>query len=495
MASVPISDEAPLSQTFLLNFYISFRRYPFSTILVLIVLRFLFRRYVSTLRKYPGPFLASGTRLYTLYITWRGRTHEDHIALHRKYGPIVRIQPNQLSFASPEAARQILAPGKGFHKTDFYWVFPPYGNPDIFTETREEVHAIKKRFVTQPYSLSSIQTLTPWIAQTITTLCRKLDRHAENKVGQPIDLGNFLHWFAFDVLGEVAFSKSFGFLDEEKDIEGAIQFIDTVQVYDGVVGQVPWLDYFLRRSPIWDYLPGVTPLGDNHITRTALRQMAARENGTAVIDRRDLLSQFFEAHEKDPEKFSKDSVFAVAHGAMFAGSDSTASTMQTFMWNVLNNKVVYEKLMKEILHADMAGRLSEIVEWKESQNSLPYFQACLKEAMRIGPAVGVAICRKVPGLGVEIDGEYVAGGTEVAVNAWVLHRDKEIFGEDADLYRPERWMVEEGNEKAEARVKRMERYMFQVSPINCCQISMLTCGTSSVEARMYALADILLFLR
>jgi len=460
MAKAAVADEAPLTQTLLINFYHLLRRWPTTVILCIIALRFLFRRYVSPLRRYPGPFLASGTRLYSLILTARGRTHEEHVALHRKYGPIVRIQPNQLSFSSPEAARQILSPGKGFHKTNFYWVFPPYGNPDVFTEIRENVHATKKRFVNQPYSLASFQALTPWIDKTIEILMNKLDSQVERAV-EVVDLGNFLHWFAFDVLGEMAFSSSFGFIEQEKDVDGAINFIDTVQQYDGIVGQIPFLDYFLRRSPFWDYLPFVTPLANNHVTRTALGQMAAREDGTAVVDRRDLLSQLFEAHEKDPEKFDKGSVFAVAHGAIFAGSDSTASTMQTFMWNVLNNKPVYEKLTEEILNADRNLQLGEIVAWEESQKCLPYFQACLKEAMRVGPAVGLAIYRKVPGLGADIDGVFVPGGTELAVNAHVLHKDKAIFGVDADVFRPERWLGKEGDEKSEARVKNMDRHMFQ----------------------------------
>ncbi|KAK5939217.1 hypothetical protein PMZ80_008520 [Knufia obscura] len=460
MAKAAVTDEAPLTQTLLVNFYVLLRQWPTTTILLLLALRFLIRRYLSPLRKYPGPFLASGTRLYSLILTARGRTHEDHVALHRKYGSIVRIQPNQLSFSSPEAARQILSPGKGFHKTNFYWVFPPYNNPDIFTEVRENVHATKKRFVNQPYSLASFQALAPWIDQTIKVLTRKLDFYAERST-KTIDLGNFLHWFAFDVLGEAAFSSSFGFVEQERDVDGAIKFIDTVQQYDGIVGQIPFLDYLLRRSPYWDYLPFVSPLTNNYITRTALGQMTAREDGTAVVGRRDLLSQLFEAHEKDPEKFDKGSVFAVAHGAIFAGSDSTASTMQTFMWNVLNNKAVYDKLTEEILAADRNGDLGEIVTWEESQKCLPYFQACLKEAMRVGPAVGLAIYRKVPGAGTEIDGVFVPGGTELAVNAHVLHKDQAIFGQDADVFRPERWLVKEGDEKGEARIKAMDRHMFQ----------------------------------
>lgn len=451
----------PVTQTFLVAFWHLLRRYPLSTILILIVVRFLFRRYFTPLCKYPGPFFASGTRLHSLYTVWKGKTHDEHINLHDKYGPIVRIQPNQLSFSSPEAARQVLSPGKGFHKTDFYWVFPPYGNPDIFTEIRENVHAQKKRYANVPYSLASFQALTPWIEKTIDVLCDKLDLFASGS--KVVDLGRYLQYAAFDSLGEVAFSTNFGFLDNGVDVNGSIELIDNVQLYDGIVGQIPFLDYLLRRNPLWKYLPWVTPLDKNHITLTALGQLSARKNGTSIVDRRDLLSQLLEAHEKEPEKFSEMTVFAIAHGAIFAGSDSTSSTMTSFIWNVLDTPSAHERLVEEILSADAADELSEVVAWEEAQTRLPYFQACLKEAMRINPAVGVPIYRKVPPTGADIDGVFVPGGTEIAVHAWVLHRDRTIFGEDAEIFRPERWLASEGDEKDVDRVKRMERYMFQVS--------------------------------
>lgn len=461
MAKTTSSSNAPITQTFFVTVWHLLRRYPVQTIVILIVIRFLYRRYFSPLRRYPGPFLASGSRLYALYTTWKGQTHDEQIKLHQRYGPIVRIKPNQLSFSSPEAARQVLAPGKGYSKTDFYWVFPPYNNPDIFTEIREEVHAQKKRFTNVPYSLASFQALTPWINKTVNVFCDKLDLFSQTS--QKMDLGKYLQYAAFDSLGEVAFSTNFGFLDNGVDVNGAIELIDSVQLYDGIVGQVPFLDYLLRRSPLWDYLPWTTPLGNNHITRTALGQLAARKDGTAIVDRRDLLSQLLEGHKKDPVKFSEMDVFAVAHGAIFAGSDSTSSTMTSFVWHVLNNPKVHAKLVQEILNVDTKGDLSEVVAWDEAQNKLPYFQACLKEAMRINPAVGLPLYRKVPATGADIDGEFVAGGTEIALNGWVLHRDQTIFGKDAESFRPERWLASEKDEKNQDRVKKMERYMFQVS--------------------------------
>jgi hypothetical protein len=169
-----------------------------------------------------------------VWSTWSGHTEIDHINIHEKYGPVVRIAPNELSFASPTVAREILAAGKGFHKTDFYAVFPPPENPDIFTETREAVHAVKKRHASNPYSMATMQTMTHYIEDTERLLLKKLDEMCQDK-DRHCDLGNTLHYYAFDVLGEIAFSRKFGFLESGYDLEGAIKTIDDMQWYDGLV--------------------------------------------------------------------------------------------------------------------------------------------------------------------------------------------------------------------------------------------------------------------
>ena len=240
----------------------------------------------------------------------------DHIKIHEHYGPIVRIAPNELSLASPHAAREVLAAGKGFHKTDFYGVFPPPENPDIFTETREAVHAVKKRYASNPYSMATMQTMTGYMEDTQRLLMQKFDAMCSTK-DQYCNLGDYLHYYAFDVLGEIAFSRKFGFLEAGYDIEKAIKTIDDMQWYDGIIGQIPEWDFAFRRNPLWKYVPSLNT-SNFLITRMAIEEMDKREKiGSIELERKDLLSQLFAAHQKAPDVFGKGDVFAVAHGAMY----------------------------------------------------------------------------------------------------------------------------------------------------------------------------------
>jgi hypothetical protein len=109
--------------------------------------------------------------------------------------------------------------------------------------------------------------------------------------------------------------------------------------------------------------------------------------------------------------------------------------------------------MEEIDMAQESGRLSEKVQYREAER-LPYLRACCKEAMRLHPSVGMTLPRYVPPGGCVIAGERFPGGTRVGVNAAVVQRDQQIFGDDADSFVPERWLG--------ADVARMERCMFEV---------------------------------
>ena len=221
-----------------------------------------------------------------------------------------------MSFATPQAALDILATSKGFHKTDFYSVFPPPKHPDIFTEVREEVHARKKRVATGPYSLASLRKLTFWVDETMNVLSAKLDDFVVS--GHACDLGEWLHFFAFDVLGEVVFSRPFGFLDTGTDVAGTIRTIARSYRYSGLVGQIPWIDHFLRRNPLWQFV-AFRATKHVHVTEIALRELQRRTSGEVVASRPDLLSQLMRAvGEADAEKetLTEGDVFAIAHGAM-----------------------------------------------------------------------------------------------------------------------------------------------------------------------------------
>ena len=87
-------------------------------------------------------------------------------------------------------------------------------------------------------------------------------------------------------------------------------------------------------------------------------------------------------------------------------------------------------------------------------------QAVIKEALRLHPGVSYPLERTVPDGGAVLCGKFVPSGTVVGIHAWVIHHDKSVFGEDAECFRPERWLDAEPEE-----LKKMERGFLSVSTI------------------------------
>lgn len=76
----------------------------------------------------------------------------------------------------------------------------------------------------------------------------------------------------------------------------------------------------------------------------------------------------------------------------------------------------------------------------ETASALPYTQACIKEAQRLHPVIGMSLPREVPAGGLRIHGHYFPAGTTVGCNPVSLHRNPDIFGPDAEAFKPDRWL-------------------------------------------------------
>lgn len=88
----------------------------FLGLLCLIVLRTLQIAYRRGIRRVPGPWLAKFSILYRVSLVTKGRAVQEYLALHRKYGAIVRVGPRHVSINDPTAIQQIYGISSKFRK-------------------------------------------------------------------------------------------------------------------------------------------------------------------------------------------------------------------------------------------------------------------------------------------------------------------------------------------------------------------------------------------
>ena len=139
---------------------------------------------------------------------------------------------------------------------------------------------------------------------------------------------------------------------------------------------------------------------------------------------------------------SPSALIAWTNSNIQAGSDTTGILLSAIFYYLLKNPASMARLRSELDAATIEDSASGLVTWKESQN-LPYLDACIKEASRLHPPIAFPLERTVPAEGAIVGGQHLPGGTLVAMSTWVVNRDPETFGEDADSWRPERWLCAE----------------------------------------------------
>ncbi|CAH0038024.1 unnamed protein product, partial [Clonostachys rhizophaga] len=106
---------------------------------------------------------------------------------------------------------------------------------------------------------------------------------------------------------------------------------------------------------------------------------------------------------------------------------------------------------------------------------------------RIAPALGLMLEREVPEGGVELpDGRFVPARTKMGINPCVVTRDRGLFGDDADTFRPERWLRVKG-EEGEAEYTRRVRRMHEATDFMYGHGTRVCMGKHLAKVEMYKL--------
>lgn len=88
--------------------------------------------------------------------------------------------------------------------------------PGIFAAQDEDVHKKLKKPVAGAYAMSTLVSFEPYVDSTMRIFCEQLESRFVD-TGSTCDLGKWLQMFAFDVIGELTFSKRLGFLESGED--------------------------------------------------------------------------------------------------------------------------------------------------------------------------------------------------------------------------------------------------------------------------------------
>lgn len=399
--------------------------------LVLLITVIIYRRHFSPLKDIPGPFWASFSRLWHIRITLDGNQNEQLTQAHEKYGHFVRLANNEVSVSHPDAIRRVLlAPLK---KGDMYKMstFPDwrYQNPMSIVDPKRKVE-LSKQFASG-YTLTNALKSEEAMDGLVARLLEWMDRSAASQ--EPMELDRYVTFLTFDLLGEVLFSKPFGYVAAGEDIGGSIA------TNLRLVGTHAVASHFraVQLAALNPLTSRLLPWG--HLFNTAFRALAERR---ASPDARfDVVAHWLRTAAEHPDRLTERDILANATANVGAGSDTVSCAAQSFLYHMTRRPELWRRARDEIRasqRADGSCR-SRVIQYNDAVK-LPFFQACLKEALRIHNPVPMGLPRVAPKGGLRIGETTLPEGTTVSVSPWVIRHSKEIFGPDALEFNADRWL-------------------------------------------------------
>ncbi|KAF2172362.1 hypothetical protein M409DRAFT_63075 [Zasmidium cellare ATCC 36951] len=399
----------------------------------------------------PGPILAKFSTLWYMYECRRCRRYLTVHKLHEKYGKFVRVQPDHVSVADPDAIPIVYGHGTGFLKSEYYDAFVAMRRGLFNTRDRAE-HTRKRKTVSHTFSAKSIGQFEQYIHHNLELLAQRWDEINKKTGAGKYTEFDALHWFnyvAFDIIGDLAFGAPFGMLEKGADITEiqltpdapptyapAIEVLNRRGEVSNAVGCMPWIKPYAKYLPDPFFSKGMAAiqnLSGIAVARVGQR-LAAAERGE--IDRVDLLARLMEGKDEKGEKLGREELTAEALTQLIAGSDTTSNTSCALLFHCLANPHVVKKLQAEL---DQALPSDDVPSFEQVKD-LPYLDMVIQETLRIHSTSSQGLPRVVPpGSGVDVCGRHFPQGVVLSVPAYTMHHSKEIWGPDADEFRPERW--------------------------------------------------------
>uniref|UniRef100_K3WMN2 Cytochrome P450 n=1 Tax=Globisporangium ultimum (strain ATCC 200006 / CBS 805.95 / DAOM BR144) TaxID=431595 RepID=K3WMN2_GLOUD len=299
--------------------------------------------------------------------------------------------------------------------------------------------------------LFTMRTLRDSMTTTVQThtkvLHMILQRAADSDT--PMDLFKLFNRFTIEAFAEIGFGIHLGCLDAEKEHPFQTAF-------DSAQREV--ILRFFRPGWFWktqrwlgigaegrlkQNLKVIDDTVLDIVTKSLERRRTNDEPAKGDIEK-DIVSLFldnairdpgFEANEFDP-KYLRDIVV----NFLIAGRDTTAQALSWFFYNLSSHPEVVAKIRAEI-----AAKLPELASGKivtptmEQVQDLVYLEAALKETLRLHPSVPLETKHVVRDI-VLSDGTFIRGGTTVALPFYGIGRMAHIWGPDAEVFSPDRWI-------------------------------------------------------
>ncbi|KAI8651058.1 hypothetical protein NCS57_01441500 [Fusarium keratoplasticum] len=401
-----------------------------------LVCKVIYNLFFHPLSKFPGPKIAAIGTYYEFYHdvirdgTYLWRIEE----MHRKYGPVVRINADELHIHDPDFYSKVYAGSKRVNK---------YG-PAVaaFTVPRatlatidHDVHRLRRSILNPYFSKRAVTMLEPLINDKVDRLCRRLEEWIGQ--GTAVDLDAAMAALTADIVSIYFYGKDFDYLGG-KDFKFVVR--DAIL---GLIGFyhfsrfVPAVANFINSLPI----PIVRMIQPGAAALLESQQEIKAEIQQSLNEKDNLKSKSvivgalgdpdIPAEEKTLDRLVDEGVTVI-----FAGTETTARSISVAMFHLLRDKSLLQKLRDELSTVDKGPD----GQWAYNQlETLPYLTGCVQEGLRLAHGPVVRLPRVSPNEALQYGDWLIPAGTPVSESTLLVHLDPSIFP-SPNTFDPDRWV-------------------------------------------------------
>ncbi|KAF2688531.1 cytochrome P450 [Lentithecium fluviatile CBS 122367] len=416
----------------------------------------IYNLYFHPLTRYPGPKFWAATRFGYILSLWSGWLHKDVQEIHRKYGEVVRIAPDEISFAKVEAFSDIYSNTErpAFPKSKLWHGAAPGRPLSVLNALDPRVHARFRKAMDPAFTEKSVRLQEPIIQEHIDLLITQLNKLASKDPSGAVV--NIVAWYSFasyDMVGDLSFGESFGSLRSSETHPWVALIFASLKAATYRVS--------LRYYPGLSWLIGLT------IPKTVMQQQLQHwKIAVDKINRRlsqkqerpDLVSMI-KRDDEGVKGLSLPEMHATASVLIVAGSETTVTVLSGITNRLIKSPDKLALLTNEV--RSTFKRESDMT--LSSLKDLTYLGAVIQEGLRLCDPTPVGAPRITPPGGGSVAGHWLPEGTFVNVHRLTLSRSPDLFYE-SEAFLPERWL---GEDPLFANDQRAAVQTFGVGPRSC----------------------------
>ncbi|KAM7201352.1 cytochrome P450 [Rhypophila sp. PSN 637] len=372
------------------------------------IARLIYNLHLHPLAKIPGPPTWCASRFPFVVSLIRGTIVHDFEKLHRKYGPVLRV-----------------APDEPFLKDRLWWSRQP-GQPDnLLSAIDPESHARIRKALSPGFTPRALRSQEPIIQRYVNMLIDRLREQivaSGEKKAAEVDMGQC--FTTFDIFGDLGFGESSDCLQTSKFHPWIALLFNSVKAVSFLVAAryYAWLEFILIHG----------------IPASVKKKAAKHYNQIADKVQRRLNWELSRPRSHGPDSETVLPIGEINSTFMVlttAGSEMTATALSGTVNYLASNTATLDILVKEVrskFASDAEISLGGL-------RGLPYLNAVLQEGLRLCPPIPWILPRRVPDGGSTVCGVWPPGGTPVSIQAYTMNRREDYF-HAATSFRAERWL-------------------------------------------------------